>query len=242
MSANTGDVFICYAAADEAAAQSVCSALEAEGVSCWIAPRDVVPGYSYARAIIEAIATSKLLVLVLSSDANRSPHVMRELERATSRDVPILPYRIEDVVPSPALEYFISSSNWLDSVGHTLEETLPLLTTAVQMLLERVATPGADELETAPVAAELLQPPQALPTTPAETTERAPAVDLPSEPIESVGSDEPDARLDVGPVTLPGPAPPHEAPPAEVVSAPRPPPPRAPPGSWLQRLPGGPWL
>ena len=36
-------VFISYASRDAAVAQKVCSALEAAGIPCWIAPRNVVP-------------------------------------------------------------------------------------------------------------------------------------------------------------------------------------------------------
>jgi hypothetical protein len=41
-------VFISYASADAAVAQNVCAALEAAGILCWIAPRDVKPGAQYA--------------------------------------------------------------------------------------------------------------------------------------------------------------------------------------------------
>ena len=36
-------VFISYASLDAALAQKVCSAVEAAGFPCWIAPRDVLP-------------------------------------------------------------------------------------------------------------------------------------------------------------------------------------------------------
>jgi hypothetical protein len=40
----TRAVFISYASPDSVVADAVCLALEREGVTCWIAPRDVVPG------------------------------------------------------------------------------------------------------------------------------------------------------------------------------------------------------
>jgi hypothetical protein len=45
---STRPVFISYASADAAVVQKVCAALEAAGILCWIAPRDVVPGTRYA--------------------------------------------------------------------------------------------------------------------------------------------------------------------------------------------------
>jgi hypothetical protein len=41
-------VFVSYASQDTAAAHTVVSALERAGLTCWIAPRDVVPGALYA--------------------------------------------------------------------------------------------------------------------------------------------------------------------------------------------------
>ncbi len=37
------DVFISHSAKDKATADAVCAVLEAEGIRCWIAPRDVLP-------------------------------------------------------------------------------------------------------------------------------------------------------------------------------------------------------
>ena len=38
------DVFISYSHKDKAAADAVCASLEADGVRCWYAPRDIAPG------------------------------------------------------------------------------------------------------------------------------------------------------------------------------------------------------
>jgi len=49
------DAFISYSSKDKTAADAACAMLEAAGVRCWIAPRDVRPGLEYGAAIIEAI-------------------------------------------------------------------------------------------------------------------------------------------------------------------------------------------
>jgi hypothetical protein len=38
------DVFISYASEDKTVADAVCAMIESQGVRCWIAPRDVLPG------------------------------------------------------------------------------------------------------------------------------------------------------------------------------------------------------
>jgi hypothetical protein len=135
----THDVFICHSSQDRTIAQAVCSKLEEHRIRCWIAPRDVVPGSEYAQSIVEAIAGTKLTVLVFSENSNLSPHVHRELERTASHGIPILPFRVQDVVPSPAVEYFISDAHWLDAVTPPMEKHLEYLVGTVRLLLDREA-------------------------------------------------------------------------------------------------------
>ena len=108
-------VFISYASQDAAVADAVVAALEGNGVECWVAPRDVVPGEFYAGAIVHAIDATKAIVLVLSGNTAGSQHVLREVERASSRKHPVVSFRT-DLAPLPAdLEYFINTSHWLDA-------------------------------------------------------------------------------------------------------------------------------
>ncbi|MCB1950714.1 MAG: TIR domain-containing protein [Zoogloeaceae bacterium] len=107
--------FISHASEDAARAAEVCAALEAHGVPCWIAPRDVTPGHDYASEILDGIANSRVFVLLLSHEANDSGFVRREAERAVSKGKPIFPVRLENVTPSKALELFVSSAHWIDA-------------------------------------------------------------------------------------------------------------------------------
>ena len=75
----THTVFISYASSDRAVADSVCAALERAGANCWIAPRDVTPGELYSEAIVHAIDSAKVVVLILSQNAAVSQHVLREV-------------------------------------------------------------------------------------------------------------------------------------------------------------------
>jgi hypothetical protein len=131
------DVFISYASEDKTVADAVCASLESHSVRCWIAPRDVVPGVPYGEAIIEAIHDSRIMVLVFSSKSNISPHIPREVERAVSRSVAIMPFRIEDVMPGKALDYFIGNVHWLDALTPPLERHLDWLAQNITTLLSR---------------------------------------------------------------------------------------------------------
>ncbi|MGB9331106.1 MAG: toll/interleukin-1 receptor domain-containing protein, partial [Steroidobacteraceae bacterium] len=108
------DVFVSYSVPDRDCAFELVTRLEARGLSVWIAPRDISPTAEWAEEIIDAISSARLMVLVFSSHSNSSPQVRREVERAVHKQLPVLPFRLEDIVPSKSLEYFLSSQHWLD--------------------------------------------------------------------------------------------------------------------------------
>ena len=133
------DVFISYAKEDKVVADAVCATLESHAVRCWIAPRDVLPGVAYGEAIIDAIRGCRIMILVFSSKSNASPHIPKEIERAVSAGVAVIPFRIEDVLPGKSLDYFIGSVHWLDALTRPLEQHLERLVQNVQTLLSRDA-------------------------------------------------------------------------------------------------------
>jgi hypothetical protein len=134
------DAFISYSSKDKTVADAVCARLESAGVRCWIAPRDVLAGTSYGEAIIDAIHAAKVMVLVFSSNANSSGHIPKEVERAVSNGLAILPFRIEDVAPGKSLDYFIGSVHWLDAMTPPLEKHLDDLVMTVNKLLPAKST------------------------------------------------------------------------------------------------------
>jgi hypothetical protein len=131
------DVFVSYASGDKQVADAVCATLESHNIRCWIAPRDVLPGIHYGEAIIDAIHECRIMVLVFSSKANMSGHIPKEIERAVSQGVTVMPLRIEDVAPGKSLDYFIGSVHWLDALTPPLEAHLQKLAANVQTLLSR---------------------------------------------------------------------------------------------------------
>lgn len=136
------DVFISYASSDKVVADAVCAQLESvHRIRCWIAPRDVTPGASWAQSIIEALDDSKIMVLIFSSKANASMQIEREVERAVHKGINIIPLRIEDTVPTKTLEYFISAPHWLDALNAPLEQHIAKLATSIKALLARHAPP-----------------------------------------------------------------------------------------------------
>src|SRR3982750_418523 len=138
------DVFISHSAQDKAVADAVCAGLETAAVRCWIAPRDVQPGRSFAGEITRAIQQSKVMVLIFSANSNNSQQVLREVQLAVSSHLHIIQLRIEDIRPNDDLTYFLSTPHWLDALTPPLENHLQRLVAAAETLL------GREELETVP--------------------------------------------------------------------------------------------
>lgn len=130
------DVFISYSHVDKATADATCATLEQAGIRCWIAPRDITPGDEWGAAIVKAIDQCRAMVLIFSSSANSSKQIRREVERAVNAGVPIIPVRIEDVVPTEAMAYFMSTVHWLDAMTAPLEDHLQRLARSITALLQ----------------------------------------------------------------------------------------------------------
>ncbi len=131
------DVFISYTTKNKQVADAICSALEQRKMRCWIAPRDVPPGGNYGEAIVHAISSCQVVVLIYSAAVNLSAAVMREAERAMHNAKPIIPFRLEDVPMQPGLEFFLASCHWLDAIHPPMEEHIQRLGDAVEALMGR---------------------------------------------------------------------------------------------------------
>jgi TolB-like protein len=129
-------IFISYSSIDKEVADKVCSILEENGISCWMAPRNITPGMSFAEAIIDGIKSAKVFVLIYSSNSNNSTQVIREVDRAVNNGLPIINLRLQDVPLSKQLEYYVSSVHWLDAITPPLEQHIHQLCNVVQMFLK----------------------------------------------------------------------------------------------------------
>ncbi len=108
-------VFLSHSSRDAAVAEEICEQLEKNGMQCFIAPRDIRPGKEYAEEIINGIDESAAMILLMSQNANSSPHVLREVEHAVSSNTPILVYKMEEVSLSKSMEYFLMTHQWVSA-------------------------------------------------------------------------------------------------------------------------------
>lgn len=122
------DIFISYSSKDERIANEICVAFENEGLNCWIAPRNIQVGKEYGGEIIKGIEGCKVFFLCLSKSSNESQHVLREVERAVNRKLPIIVYQHEETVLSKSLEYFLASTQWfVPNENNDMDELLRIV-------------------------------------------------------------------------------------------------------------------
>jgi hypothetical protein len=113
----SSQVFISHSSADAKVARAICTALENRGLPCWLASRDVRPGENFQEAIVNAIRSAKVMVLVFTDNANSSDEIKKELVLASQNKLTIIPARVEDVVPNAALAYEFATRQWIDLFG-----------------------------------------------------------------------------------------------------------------------------
>jgi formylglycine-generating enzyme required for sulfatase activity len=156
-------VFISYSSKDLSAAQHICAALEKRGCPCWIANRDVGAGENYQESIVQAIEQASVMVLVFSANSNESKEITKELSLASRMNLVVIPARTEDVAPSGAFAYEISTRQWID-LFHDWEGAIEGLASRVRAILSSFepeteapragAVPNAAGLQAAPEKAK----------------------------------------------------------------------------------------
>jgi len=111
------EIFISFSSKQTEEAERIYNFLEAQGLSCFISTRDLVPGEEYASQLVNFLDEASVMVLLLSTDSNNSPHVLREVEYAVSHHIPILVYSLEEVTLSRSMEYFLMTHQWITGNG-----------------------------------------------------------------------------------------------------------------------------
>lgn len=107
------NIFISHSTLDKGLADYLCNAFEERGLSCWIAPRDIVPGAEWAVSITNAIAQADVLFVLYSKNSVKSTQVTKEIGIADRKGKYILPYKIDDTEPEGAFDYYLTGCQWV---------------------------------------------------------------------------------------------------------------------------------
>ncbi len=130
------DLFISYSFKDKAIADAVCAALEASGIRCWIAPRDIQSGQKWPEAIVNAITSNRLMVLIFSANSNNSKDVANELTLAINSNVIVIPFKIDDIAPKGVLQYYLTNTHWLDAMNPPTAKQIQELVKTVSSFID----------------------------------------------------------------------------------------------------------
>ena len=109
------DVFISYSSHDQKIVEGLCAYLEQHKIRCFVAYRDIPRGVVWARAIVDALDESRMMLVVFSEHFNNSDQVDREIELASEDKKPILTFRISDDAFKGAKKYYLKNLNWIDA-------------------------------------------------------------------------------------------------------------------------------
>jgi hypothetical protein len=89
-----------HSRADGEFAQGLVATLEAIGVQCWIAPRDIKPGTNWNHSIMRAVSECRSMIVLVSSASLESEFVQAEVQRALN-----LRKRVVPIILAPNLTY-----------------------------------------------------------------------------------------------------------------------------------------
>ena len=126
-SPNKVDVFLSYSSLNKNVADAVVSEFENNGIRCWYAPRDIMPGQEWVTAIHEAINTCRLFVLIYTDSSNESKQVANEVALAFNSGKTLIPFKLSDTEMSSELEYYLTRVHWLDAVNPPLMQSIKSL-------------------------------------------------------------------------------------------------------------------
>ena len=139
------NLFLSYASENKNIADCIVDRIERRGYKCFIAPRDIWTGAEYAAEIIRGISNSTAVLLAFSSKSDKSHYVLREINSAVSRNRPIIPLRIEDFLPSEAMEFYLGPTHWLDAFPEILDVHLDKIVNILRTPLCKITSTGEIE-------------------------------------------------------------------------------------------------
>ena len=128
-------VFLSHNSKDHAIANALCHYLEEAGIRCWIAPRDI-HHTDWADSIMEGLKQADIFVVIVSKNSIESPEVAKEVTEATRSCEYILPFKIDEEILNPRLQYHLGPCHWMDAVTPPLEAHIQELIDRIQHLNE----------------------------------------------------------------------------------------------------------
>lgn len=152
------DVFISYSSHDQKVVEGLCAYLEQYKIRCFVAYRDIPRGVVWARAIVDALDESRMMVVVFSEHFNNSDQVDREIELASEDKKPILTFRISNDVFKGAKKYYLKNINWIDAFPEPDKVFRTVAENVAALLGIKLSTPSSQSTPSVPKQSVELSP------------------------------------------------------------------------------------
>jgi len=128
-------VYVSHAYEDKSIADAIYGKLESAHLKCWKATRGTAALEDWREPGRKAIASSRVVVVVLSENANAAPHLEREIALAISLRRILVPFRLAETTPLPEIRFYLSKVPWLNASNPPAEEHLEALTDRITKLM-----------------------------------------------------------------------------------------------------------
>lgn len=107
-------IFISHSSEDYETAKKFCDVFEANGLGCWIAPRDIPYGAAWAETIVRGVRASSIMLVLITENSVASKHVIREIHAAVQNDIQVLYVKLDRVPLSDGLSYYLDVLQEID--------------------------------------------------------------------------------------------------------------------------------
>ena len=121
------DVFISYSSKQSDIANKVANALKEKGIRPWIDSNIIQGGEDYLEKIPSGIQNSKVFLLLLTTDAENSPWVKKEIATAVSTRKYIVPYKYGDYMSNEQIGFILVDVEIIKSSKVSFDELINLI-------------------------------------------------------------------------------------------------------------------
>ncbi len=118
------DIFISYSRKDSKIADMICSALDHAGITYFIDRQGIAGGMEFPAVLADAIAGSRIFLLLASENSYESPYTNKEIYFAFNCKCMMLPYIIDGSKLPMRLQFTFADINWRTIQEHPVRPVL----------------------------------------------------------------------------------------------------------------------
>jgi hypothetical protein len=151
------EIYVSYARHDRERVMAIASGLRSHDVSLWIDQHRITGGANWAREIVRAIRSCKVLLLMCSDAAMRSRAVGQEIQLAWKYQLSYLPLLLERTSFPEQVEFFLEGCQWIEMFDRPMEHCLADILGALQ----NAGAPGSRPVHQGSSEESLIRPSRA---------------------------------------------------------------------------------